>query len=161
MFRVTALFLALFLSACMAVPPSPAARQPSVPSAPLSVQTITLTAPNKTTLTIRAELARTERERERGLMARTELATNAGMLFIFEKTDILTFWMKNTVIPLDVIFFDANGLFVSVKTMTPCDHDQCPTYSSNDPALYALEVPAGTAMRENIGPGWSLSPPAA
>ena len=97
---------------------------------------------------IQAEIARTPQEREKGLMFRTALGENEGMLFIFPKESIRSFWMKNTLIPLDVGYFDAQGFFIEAKTMLPDDGEK--THVSSEPALYALEMNAGWFKKNNI-----------
>ncbi len=89
-------------------------------------------------------------------MERTSLAHDAGMLFVFDAARMETFWMKNTLIPLDVLFFDASGSFVSVQTMQPCHADPCSLYPSTGLALAALEVRAGYAKEHRVGKGWAL-----
>ncbi|MBI4995008.1 DUF192 domain-containing protein [Candidatus Peregrinibacteria bacterium] len=101
-----------------------------------------LTAAGKTELIV--EVADSEEEREKGLMEREKLESGRGMLFIFEDEAPRNFWMKNTKIPLDIIFFSAKKEIVSfVEWMDPCKTPQCPGYSSGMPAMYALEVPTG------------------
>ena len=102
------------------------------------------------------EVADTEEERAQGLMFRENLPENAGMWFVFPEPGIYAFWMKNTLIPLDVLYFDEEGKFVSVQTMNPCEHDPCKTYPSARPAKYALEVNAGFAEKEGVGEKWRL-----
>jgi uncharacterized membrane protein (UPF0127 family) len=82
-------------------------------------------------------------ERATGLMSTETLGAVDGMLFVFEQSQVLSFWMKDTLIPLDIAFFDDQGDVVSTTTMTPCAADPCPRYSSELPALFAVEVPAG------------------
>lgn len=89
------------------------------------------------------EIADDENERERGLMNRTELPADQGMLFLFPTPAILSFWMKNTLIPLDVLYFDADQNFINMQTMDPCTVDPCPTYSSTHLATSALELSSG------------------
>ena len=79
-----------------------------------------LEGPDGSTVPFNAEFAYTDMERQQGLMGRTELAEDEGMLFVFEENQNLFFWMKNTLIPLDIIFFDRDGNFVSSTTMQPC-----------------------------------------
>ena len=113
------------------------------------------------TVTVRVEVARTPEAWSRGLMGRQTLAENTGMLFIFPDDTVRTFWMKDTVIPLDVIFVNASGAIVSIKTMAPCvNKPACPTYESGVPARYALEVAAGFAARNGVRPGDALTLPA-
>ena len=106
----------------------------------------------KTTLAI--EVVKTEAERERGLMYRTELDENSGMLFIFQQTGIKTFWMKNTLIPLDMLFIDTDKKIIHIeKNVPPCKSDPCPVYSSGKPVFYVLEVNGGFADRHKITEG--------
>jgi hypothetical protein len=94
------------------------------------------------------ELATNDEDRARGLMMRTELAADHSMLFIFKDTDQRWFWMKNTLIPLDILYFDADRKLVSMQLdVPPCKADPCPSYPSDRPARYVLELPAGTARR--------------
>ena len=100
------------------------------------------TSVGKTELTV--EIANSMEEREKGLMEREKLEAGHGMLFQFEDEAPRAFWMRNTKIPLDIIFFSAKKEVVSfVEWMNPCGTPQCPSYSSAVPAMYALEVPAG------------------
>ncbi len=92
------------------------------------------------------EIADTPEERARGLMFRRELADDVGMLFIFDQEEEQSFWMKDTYIPLDIIFFDSNKKFVSVQQdAQPCINQgfNCPSYPSNGKIKYVLEVRAG------------------
>src|SRR5688572_9053819 len=76
----------------------------------------------------KVEIADDEAERTRGLMFRDSLGEDRGMLFIFEREEPLAFWMKNTKIPLDIMYFDAERRLVSVATAPPCTTPQCPNY---------------------------------
>ncbi|MBI5156076.1 DUF192 domain-containing protein [Candidatus Peregrinibacteria bacterium] len=127
--------------------------------AQLPVQDIHLISPSGETLIVHAEIAATPSEQEQGLMYRTALAPDSGMLFTFSEPRQLTFWMKNTLIPLDVLFFDTTGNFVSFATMTPCTADPCTTYSSQGEALSALEVAAGFTDNHGVGVGWRIKIP--
>ena len=95
----------------------------------------------------KVEIADDDAERMRGLMFRDSLAEDRGMLFIFEREEPLAFWMKNTKIPLDIIYFDADRKLVSVATAPPCGTPQCPNYPSDAPARYTLELKAGTVRK--------------
>jgi len=101
-------------------------------------------------LSIRAELARSVEERQQGLMHRKKLADGAGMLFIFDRDQVLSFWMKNTYVPLSIAFIAADGRIVEIKDMQPLDLN---TVSSSRSVRYALEVPQGWFGRANINPG--------
>lgn len=101
------------------------------------------------------ELARTSAEREKGLMFAAQLDKNSGMLFIFDKEDIHPFWMKNTLIPLDIIWIKENPsassgqvVFISKNTQ-PCKSLICPAINPGSKAKYVLEINAG--MVEEIG----------
>jgi uncharacterized protein len=97
------------------------------------------------------ELATTPAEREKGLMFRTSMAPDAGMLFDFKEPQMVAFWMKNTLIPLDMLFIDKTGRIVRIveravpESLTPI--------SSGEPVRAVLEVNSGTASRLEIQPG--------
>ena len=100
------------------------------------------------------EIADTDAEWERGLMFRVHMADSHGMLFVFPDAQPRYFWMKNTLIPLDIIFFDARKRLINVSADTPpCRADPCPTYASAAPAKYVLELNAGTAAKLGLKPG--------
>lgn len=82
-------------------------------------------------------------ERSRGLMGVSELGGLRGMLFLFPADLTAAFWMKDTVLALDVAFFAADGSLVDLLEMTPCEADPCPLYRPSGSYRYALEVPAG------------------
>lgn len=82
-------------------------------------------------------------QRSQGLMGVTDLGSLDGMLFVFPVDSDGGFWMKNTLIPLDIVFFTADGGFVDSLTMAPCTEDPCPTYRPGGSYRYALEAPAG------------------
>ena len=100
------------------------------------------------------ELARTPEEQQQGLMFRESLPPSSGMLFLFGEPGVHQFWMKNTMIPLDMIWLDADGkvLFVSADT-PPCKADPCPSYGPTTPAVNVLEIPGGMAKKEKIEAG--------
>jgi uncharacterized protein len=100
------------------------------------------------------ELALTDQEKATGLMYRDKLAPDRGMLFVFDKDDILSFWMKNTLIPLDIIWFDAAGRVVDVSPgAQPCRADPCPKFTNARPAHAVLLVNAGYAAAHGLKPG--------
>ena len=107
------------------------------------------------------KLAKTETERERGLMNVTQLDKNKGMLFIFEKEGDYPFWMKNTLIFLDIIWIDKNGKVVFVKeNAEPClpadgagEQKNCPAINPGVQAKYVLEINAGLAQKFGIKVG--------
>ncbi|MGH8111970.1 MAG: DUF192 domain-containing protein [Rhodanobacteraceae bacterium] len=99
-------------------------------------------------------LATTPAEQQHGLMDRTSMPPDHGMLFVFPVSQPLTFWMKNTLIPLDMLFFDAKRRLVAIQAgAQPCKADPCKLYPSNVPARYVLELNAGTAARLGLHKG--------
>lgn len=96
------------------------------------------------------ELAATPQAHQRGLMLRTALDTDAGMLFVFAEDQPLGFWMVNTLIPLDIAFMDSAGTILNIDTMQPETTD---FHYSDGPARYALEVNAGEFARRGIQAG--------
>ena len=106
----------------------------------------------------RVELARSEQEMAQGLMYRESLADKAGMLFLFPyDDDSHKFWMKNTLIPLDIIWLDASGkvLFISPNT-PPCKADPCPNYGPDFAVASVLEIAGGMAEKEKVTVGSTL-----
>jgi uncharacterized membrane protein (UPF0127 family) len=92
----------------------------------------------------RVELALDPAARERGLMRRTGLVEGTGMLFVFPDEDERAFWMKDTLIPLDMLFADASGYIVSIaRNVQSCAADPCPLVWSEHPAKFVLEVAGG------------------
>jgi len=115
------------------------------------------------------EVASTDPARARGLMFRDRMPADHGMIFIHESERPLSYWMKNTHIPLDIFYFDAHRRLVSVSRNTPpCNlGNLCPPFASEGPALYVLELNAGIADRVHakkgdplkFGPGIAPSTP--
>lgn len=103
------------------------------------------------------ELALSDEQKALGLMFRDVLPPNHGMLFVFDRDDFLPFWMKNTLIPLDFIWLDAQGTVVDVKTsVPPCKLDPCPSYKPSHPARAVLELLGGQAEAHGVKPGARL-----
>lgn len=99
------------------------------------------------------EIADTNSERMVGLMDREYLKNETGMLFIFENEDIYPFWMKNTLIPLDIIWINSNLEVVHIERSVPCVTDECIIYTPSEKAIYVLEINAGLADGNNISQG--------
>ena len=100
---------------------------------------------------IEVEIARTPQELALGLMGRSELAPDHGMLFILGEEKIHRFWMKNTLIPLDIIWLDRHKRVVYIRTeVPPCQSDPCPFYGPLLNSLYVLEINSGMAKRQKI-----------
>jgi len=90
------------------------------------------------------EVAQTFAQRAKGLQFRKSLEKNAGMLFIFSESEKHSFWMKETLILLDIIWMDQSKQIVSIiPDIPPCTTPQCPVYTPDKNALYVLEVNAG------------------
>ena len=104
------------------------------------------------------EVADDDAERERGLMFRDAMDADHGMLFIHEREEPQAYWMKNTRIPLDILYFDDTRRLVSQqRDVPPCSlGDQCPPYPSAAPARYVLELNAGQAARLKLETGAEL-----
>lgn len=97
---------------------------------------------------LQVEVAATPQKRQRGLMYRSALPDNEGMLFVFPETQALSFWMKNTLIPLDIGFFDEQGFLIEYKTMQPDNGKKI--HTSSEPAKYALEMNQGWFKKHGI-----------
>jgi uncharacterized membrane protein (UPF0127 family) len=139
--------LLLLLAAAAGGCASPSRPEP----APRPAPRVVVETPEGARHAVAVELARTDEERERGLMFRRELAEDAGMLFLFAESDRHAFWMKNTLIPLDMLFIDEGGRVAAIVagaeplTLTP-----------RDPGVenrYVLEVRGGWAARHGVRPG--------
>ncbi|MBI4920000.1 DUF192 domain-containing protein [Candidatus Azambacteria bacterium] len=109
---------------------------------------------------IKIELAKTQEELEKGLMNRPSLPKNSGMFFIFPDEKTRSFWMKDTLIPLDIIFISSTGRVNEITTLKPCrENEICQPYSSKMPARYVLEINAGAAEKWRIMEGDILEIP--
>ena len=112
--------------------------------------------------TIQAELADTPQKRAIGLMYREALPENHGMLFIFGEAQPWTFWMKNTRMPLDIIWLNEQKTIVHIEANAPiCTRTDngCPQYQSNEPAMYVLELVGGRAQALKLQKGMKLQFP--
>ncbi|WP_306849406.1 DUF192 domain-containing protein [Luteibacter jiangsuensis] len=104
------------------------------------------------------EFATDDASRELGLMNRTSLAADHSMLFIFTDEQPRAFWMKNTLIPLDILYFDRERKLISMQlNAQPCKADPCAIYPSDGSARYVLELPAGTAGKLGLKLGEPLT----
>ena len=108
------------------------------------------------------EVADDNEERARGLMFRDELPADHGMLFVHDREEPLAYWMKNTKIPLDILYFDTQRRLVAQqRDVPPCTlGDGCPPYPSQAPARYVLELNAGQAeqLKLQVGDELRLAP---
>jgi hypothetical protein len=118
------------------------------------VAQVILSAPGQDDVTVAIEVAKTSAERQQGLMYRKDLDPNAGMLFLFERPQQLTFWMHNTLVPLDMLFITSEWRVLGVvENATPLTDS-----SRSVPGMsqYVLEVNAGFARRHGLGAGTSV-----
>jgi uncharacterized membrane protein (UPF0127 family) len=100
---------------------------------------------------VAVEIAEKYDDRMRGLMYRKSMGPDQGMLFVFDKEQVLKFWMKNTCIPLDMVFIGADGVIVGIEENTPTLSTD--TFSAYCPAEYVLEVNAGWTRKHGIKAG--------
>jgi uncharacterized membrane protein (UPF0127 family) len=108
---------------------------------------------------IKVEIADSPRTREQGLMGRKELPEGFGMLFVYEEPKHLSFWMKDTEIPLSIAFFDEDKKLIEIHEMPVIDakNKTPPHFKSSREALYALEVPQKWFSKKGIGRGAKFS----
>lgn len=138
----------------------PAAPPPARTTEPEPVTTTT-TAPVNTSrvvfpngFAVNVEIAANQELRAQGLMYRDHLEPASGMLFFFPQDGVYDFWMKNTMIPLDMIWIDANRKVVHIKSnVPPCKADPCPSYDPEVESRYVLEVAGGEAEKNGFKVG--------
>jgi len=107
---------------------------------------------------VRVEVANTPTQKGRGLMYRQALSQDEGMLFVYDYEGNNTFWMKNTLIPLDIIWLNSKKEVVHIEHSTPpCKKSPCPTYSSPYKSQYVLELNGGWAIKNGLAQGDQIS----
>ena len=144
--------MASVLALILALATGTAAPMPS----PQALRTIVVAAP-RATLTL--QVADTEQERETGLMSVTHLRPHTGMLFVFRYDAPVQFWMKDTLVPLDMVFLSSNGTVRSIASNVRAVAPNTPDAAiprRNGTAKYVIELPAGEAERDAIIPGVHL-----
>lgn len=119
----------------------------------LETKKLTIQTQSNQIIIVDAELAKTQEQRNYGFMNRKKIPDGTGMLFIFEKDQILSFWMKNTPHPLSIAYIDSKGTIKDIFDMTPYSLS---TIVSTTSVRYALEVPQGWFKKENIQIGDKL-----
>jgi uncharacterized protein len=122
------------------------------------LRTVTIDSSGGGKVEVRVEIADDLPEQTRGLMERTALAEDRGMLFVFSDEEVRSFWMKNTLIPLSIAYMDSDGRIVDLQDMKPLDDDP-PHYISAEPARYALEVNQGFFEEHGVRVGDSAELP--
>ena len=145
MYRSTSVLL---LAVPLLLAALPADAQPGRPNTGLPTTKLTIGGHVAT-----AEIAATDETRQIGLMHRFSLPPDHGMLFVHDASRMLSFWMRNTYIPLSIAFIDANGRIINIEDMAP--QVERLTWSTA-PALYALEMKKGWFAQKGIGPGAKL-----
>ncbi|MDR0443104.1 MAG: DUF192 domain-containing protein [Treponema sp.] len=138
-FRTAAFFLLFFCFSFIACAPKK-----------LAVRELPIERNGIAVASIKAEIARTPEEHSRGLMHRKKLPDGEGMLFVFESDKILSFWMKNTLVPLSIAFIASDGRIVEIRDMYPGDLS---SVKSSRSLRYALEVPQGWFSRAGVQAG--------
>jgi hypothetical protein len=133
----------------------PVASAPALPEAPFPIyfESTTMTLKEKT-FTI--EVAKSDEQVERGLMYRDSMPADHGMIFLMDKEAKISFWMKNTRIPLDIVFLDKNGKVLEVQARKPFDETGRGPAS---PALYVIELNLGVAEKIGLKPGDTVEIP--
>ena len=116
----------------------------------LETAVLAITRADSTPVEITVEIARTEEEKAQGLMYRKKLPDGEGMIFIYDRDQQMSFWMKNTVIPLSIAFIASDGRIIEIKDMRPLDLS---AVQSSRSVRYALETPQGWFDRAGVKPG--------
>ena len=153
------LALAVPAAACTharAVTPSASASVPN-PSLSLPQGTVRFTRAGAEELTLHVPIAETDPAHEAGLMNVTRMADTVGMAFVFPQTTSISFWMKDTLIPLDIAFADAQRNVVDVQHMVPCTADPCPIYYAVRPYALAVETASGVLTGASVRVGDTMT----
>jgi uncharacterized membrane protein (UPF0127 family) len=135
---------------------------PTAPAPPPATESRDATPPGPQVIfpdgfVVSVEIAADDELRAQGLMYRDALRPGTGMLFLFAQDGEYPFWMKNTRIPLDIIWIDASHRVAHVKfNVPPCRVDDCPNYAPNATARYVLEVAGGVAQQHDLKAGDQL-----
>lgn len=140
-------FLTLFVTAAFCQTPLPGPNTNTQGNQPSESRLVRMGVGSTT---LQVEIALTPEAQSQGLMFRDSLPWDQGMLFVYDHPQHLTFWMKNTTIPLDIAFISAEGRIEEILTMTPLTEK---IYRSSRPALYALEVNRGWFRKKGVKVG--------
>ena len=146
-------FLTAVLACGLLVAGAAAALSPDQSPVVFGKGTATITTKAGETVKLAVEIARTDEQRQLGLMNRRSLGAKAGMIFRYESPSEGGFWMKNTLIPLDIAFYNVRGRIVRILRMEPCKRDPCKIYSPGVAYRGALEVNAGSFARWSVKRG--------
>jgi uncharacterized membrane protein (UPF0127 family) len=144
------MLLALLLPACMKATQldRSATSERGLPLGDLEIR-----RDSRTLISLQVEIAETSETMAAGLMGVESLSDSEGMAFLSEAPSRDPFWMKDTLIPLDIAFWDGQGLIVDILQMDPCKADPCPLYNPDSDYLGALEVNQGLLGKEGVGIG--------
>lgn len=153
--------LALAVAAACCSAPQNTSSAPAAPPPATATATEATTAGPRVILpdgaAIQVELATDEPTRMQGLMYRDQMAEDRGMLFLFLTSENYPFWMKNTLIPLDMIWIDDQHRIAHVSAnVPPCKADPCPSYDPKAVAKYVLELAAGVAAKHHLANGQAV-----
>ncbi|HET8774073.1 MAG TPA: DUF192 domain-containing protein [Thermoanaerobaculia bacterium] len=155
-----ALLLAMLLVVIGCSSPAPAPPPPAPETANRQPPTATTSGPRvifTDGFVVGVEIAADNEMRAQGLMFRDHIDSGKGMLFVFPQDDVVSFWMKNTRIPLDMIWIDSGRRVVGIKeNVPPCRIEDCPSYGPGVVARYVLEVGGGEAAKHRLKVGDSL-----
>ncbi|GHC62015.1 DUF192 domain-containing protein [Limoniibacter endophyticus] len=151
--RVATFLALMFFMVGSALPAMAQMRGQTLPIDPVP---LTIENPGKLPISLRIEIADTDERRATGLMFRAPLAADRGMLFVFDETRIVSFWMKETPSPLDLVFINEDGAVTGVKqgvpySLSPIEVEQ--------PSRFVLEIAGGMAERHGITAGTVLKHP--
>ena len=148
-------FTILLCAACLAISCSPSRPSEAAADSESRLPTMLLTLPNGKT--IRAEIATNPADQEHGLMFRSSLPPDRGMLFVFRQSGRYPFWMYHTLIPLDIVWMDTSRRVVFISAGTPpCPSEKtqdCPNYGGGEESQYVLELAAGQAAANGLKSG--------
>jgi len=133
-------------------PPSSEANTAETTSAASKLRTVFIDTSGGKKVEVQVEVADDVAEQAKGLMYRKALGEDRGMLFVYPDERELSFWMKNTLIPLSIAYIDSEGRIVDILDMKPLD-DKPPHYTSSEPVQYALEVNQGFFEKEGVKVG--------
>lgn len=128
-------------------------------SEPFRVAEVTLRGPEGQAVNVPVYVAATPQQRQRGLMGRSALPAGAGMVFLYPEPVRVPYHMKNTLIPLEIAFYDERGRVVRVFDMEPCKAEPCPLYDAGTTFVGALEVNRGFFRQIGLREGWVVDPP--
>ena len=143
-----AVAVAAAIAACS---PQPAPSEPASEQAQTVLEQVPLTITSATGVhRFTVEVARTREEQRRGMMFRESIAPDRGMLFPYDRPQPIAFWMRNTLIPLDMIFIREDGTIARISTAVPRSDDLVP---SGEPVVAVLEIAGGRAAELGISAG--------